>query len=124
MPEQFQQYTTYEQSLELRGLGAVQEFDPEGQPFWDAGGDVVRAFTFQEMFFELAQHYGIRFGVKPHSVDPNFAEVIPEPVFFGLLPKEPSGTPQWHYTTSDTRDPFPAVYAAFKWHLQQLTNEA
>lgn len=124
----FQQYTTEEQSKELQALGAAQE-DPRRSPIFQLyhvqiGGEnlcvipgherdtdapgmtFIRAFTFQEMFYELAAHYEISYA---SGMDNGVRLTL----YYGTTFEE------FHVEGAKPFDPFPAVYAAFVWHLKQ-----
>lgn len=126
MPHDFQQYTTYEQSLELKKLGAPQDVKWGSYYWWKYehgdwnidlfiseyanGGPVdLRAYSLQEMLHELMENYHVQLTSqkREHSIA-GYARVI--------LDREDMVFKRFD---CEGEDPFPAVYAAFKWHLEQ-----
>lgn len=131
---EFQQCTTPDQARELKALG-LQQFDEElgPMPGWHyqvlmAGegnaavwklcddmdvpltprGDVFRALSLQEMLHELFSSYSVELTAekRAHSI-PGVCNL--------LIEREDIGV---HRFDGPEGDPFPAVYAAYVWHLK------
>jgi hypothetical protein len=152
MPHDFQQYTSYQQSVELQRLGASQVvtqgsgaryFFKEGigaepQDMVWCGVTInfstqikfpeqsfVRRYSFQEMLYELMRHFAVELAPLWQGADHHVGyELSLVKPDTGNIRSDRIGQPNPVFICPCGLDPFSAVYRAFVWHLKQAKEAA
>lgn len=134
----FQQHTTYEQSVRLKELGMDQRLDADGLYFdeqpprqvwrgieFDDDEQRVRAFSRQELEDFLMERYDLSIQHTPGACRCSYG-FGPSRADLELYTKDDGvrdgSDPRFRYPVwpqKSERDPFPAIFAAVIWTLEQ-----